>query len=109
MLLPYEAKKSIKYSEINIKLKSCVNQGFVSGDTVCIAGVCATEQLFAEATHEPGLSFLAARYIIISKSCCLLKYFKNKTFCGIKATFYQSLMQTSGLLNLHMKFAFPFL
>ena len=35
--------------------------GFVSGDTTCIAGVCVTDQLFAEATHEPGLAFLAAQ------------------------------------------------
>ena len=27
-----------------------------------IAGVCATDQTFAEATHEPGLAFIAARF-----------------------------------------------
>ena len=31
-------------------------------DVTCISGVCATDQTFAEATHEPGLSFLAAKF-----------------------------------------------
>ena len=36
--------------------------GFVSGDQVCVAGVCGEDQLFAEATHEPGIAFLAAKF-----------------------------------------------
>ena len=36
--------------------------GFVSSDKVCIAGVCVEDQLFAEATHEPGVAFLAAKF-----------------------------------------------
>ena len=36
--------------------------GFVSSDQVCIADVCVVDQLFAEATHEPGISFLAAKF-----------------------------------------------
>lgn len=62
----YDHDKSSTYkangTDFEIQYGSGSMSGFVSGDTVCIAGVCATEQLFAEATHEPGLSFLAARF-----------------------------------------------
>ena len=37
-------------------------KGFVSQDKVCIAEVCIKDQLFAEATHEPGIAFLAAKF-----------------------------------------------
>ena len=36
--------------------------GFVSGDKVCVSDVCVEDQLFAEATHEPGIAFLAAKF-----------------------------------------------
>ena len=37
-------------------------KGFVSQDKVCVAEVCIEDQLFAEATHEPGIAFLAAKF-----------------------------------------------
>jgi len=37
-------------------------EGFMSKDTCCVAGVCVTGQLFAEVTHEPGISFIAAQF-----------------------------------------------
>jgi len=62
----YDHDKSSTYkangTDFEIQYGSGSMSGFVSGDTVCIAGVCAADQLFAEATHEPGLSFLAARF-----------------------------------------------
>lgn len=36
--------------------------GFLSSDTVCIAGLCAKNQVFAEATAEPGITFVAAKF-----------------------------------------------
>jgi len=37
-------------------------EGFLSSDTCCFAGLCASDQTFAEATHEPGLTFVAAKF-----------------------------------------------
>uniref|UniRef100_A0A915Q4Z3 Peptidase A1 domain-containing protein n=1 Tax=Setaria digitata TaxID=48799 RepID=A0A915Q4Z3_9BILA len=37
-------------------------KGFVSLDTVCVAGICVTDQPFAEATSEPGITFFMAKF-----------------------------------------------
>uniref|UniRef100_A0A0R3RIU2 Peptidase A1 domain-containing protein n=1 Tax=Elaeophora elaphi TaxID=1147741 RepID=A0A0R3RIU2_9BILA len=37
-------------------------KGFVSLDTVCVANICVKEQPFAEATSEPGVAFVMAKF-----------------------------------------------
>merc|ERR1711990_738134 len=46
----------------NVVFGSGSMSGFQSIDTCCVAGVCVADQTFAEATHEPGISFVAARF-----------------------------------------------
>lgn len=36
--------------------------GFLSQDTVCLGSICVNNQVFAEATDEPGVSFAAAKF-----------------------------------------------
>jgi len=62
----YDNEQSSTYQEngtdFEIHYGSGSMSGFVSGDKVCVAEVCVEGQLFAEATHEPGLAFLAAKF-----------------------------------------------
>ena len=62
----YDSTESSTYkpngTEFEIHYGSGSMSGFVSSDKVCIAEVCVEDQLFAEATHEPGVAFLAAKF-----------------------------------------------
>jgi len=62
----YDSKKSSTYQEdgskFEIRYGTGAMEGFVSGDKVCVAGACVKNQKFAEATKEPGIAFIAAKF-----------------------------------------------
>jgi len=62
----YDSTKSSTYkangTKFEIHYGSGSMSGFLSTDTCCIAGLCVSDQTFAEATHEPGVAFIAARF-----------------------------------------------
>lgn len=62
----YDSSKSNSYKsdgrKMQIQYGTGSMKGFISGDSVCVANLCAKEQLFAEATSEPGLTFIAAKF-----------------------------------------------
>merc|ERR1712114_62277 len=62
----YDSTKSSTYkangTKFEIHYGSGSMSGFLSTDSCCIAGLCVSDQTFAEATHEPGVAFIAARF-----------------------------------------------
>jgi cathepsin D len=62
----YDSTKSSSYKEDGRKMEITYGtgsmKGFVSKDTVCVAGICVTEQEFTEAISEPGLTFVMAKF-----------------------------------------------
>jgi cathepsin D len=62
----YDSKKSRTYvadgRKFSIQYGSGSMEGFVSKDTVCIDVNCVKNQEFAEATVEPGIAFVAAKF-----------------------------------------------
>uniref|UniRef100_A0AC35EW61 Peptidase A1 domain-containing protein n=1 Tax=Panagrolaimus sp. PS1159 TaxID=55785 RepID=A0AC35EW61_9BILA len=62
----YDSTSSSTYEadgrEMEIKYGTGSMKGFISKDKVCLSGICVDGQEFAEATSEPGLTFVAAKF-----------------------------------------------
>lgn len=62
----YDHSKSSTYTEdgraFKIQYGTGSMKGFVSKDKVCISNLCVKNQEFAEATSEPGVTFVAAKF-----------------------------------------------
>jgi cathepsin D len=62
----YDSTKSSTYKadgrQFEIQYGTGSMKGFISRDKVCVASLCTTNQEFAEATSEPGLTFVAAKF-----------------------------------------------
>merc|ERR1711907_2567 len=97
----YDHKKSSTYvangTKFAIQYGSGSLTGFVSEDTVTVGNMTVTNQLFAEATVEPGLSFKIGKMDGIMGMA-----FQRIAVNGIKPTWYD-LLAAQGMEN---KFAF---
>lgn len=62
----YHSSQSSSYvangTDFEIEYGSGKMSGFLSQDTVTVAGIPVKNQVFAEATHEPGLAFMFAKF-----------------------------------------------
>uniref|UniRef100_A0A914H6H2 Peptidase A1 domain-containing protein n=1 Tax=Globodera rostochiensis TaxID=31243 RepID=A0A914H6H2_GLORO len=62
----YDGSKSTSYQpdgrKVAIQYGTGSMKGFVSKDSVCVANICVQQQEFTEATSEPGITFVAAKF-----------------------------------------------
>lgn len=88
----YDSSKSQTYvangQSFSIQYGSGSLTGFLSQDTITIAGMQVTNQVFAEATDEPGLAFLFSSF----DGICGLA-FKSIAVDGVTPVFYNLLSQ----------------